>query len=461
MQRVVAYRLERTDLQDDPERRAAAFAAVVGELERWLDRKGADDSTSSRGTFTSLSNGAPGSFRWEREAANGVEFASVTLEEDADRGQRMQTSISVADYDGTVTVYSALSSGSGRSTVSLSSPLLPYCPKVIRGILKLTSEWRHGPTRIEGLREARGAEMGAVVADQIRLATRTLPIVLISEDDGELLLGGLDSSLTKDLAGLASVWRVDEYAAWELTKQLGPAWACYYGAIRIFWPHFQADQPPPLHRRWAPHQLLEGPDDRGAANRIRTRLRSLVFRAAATNVLRPTAIDEARRSCQAARMHDLRAKLKTAGGGEYAELAEQYAKHNDALREREQELLDEASQLREELAGLSTDLENARAQLEYAPRPERKSDGDDRGDGEPDDNTGPAEGEIRFYKKHYSDPKRDHMLRVADCGHDKWEGAHSADKAKKGIIKLEQRSEFQALWHCARCEGGGVWKVKW
>ena len=73
----------------------------------------------------------------------------------------------------------------------------------------------------------------------------------------------------------------------------------------------------------------------------------------------------------------------------------------------------------------------------------------------------PRPGEIRFYKKTYATPSHDVLVHYKDCKHNRWEGAHSADKAKKGIAKLEGRDNWQNIWHCAACTGGGVWKVRW
>ena len=71
-------------------------------------------------------------------------------------------------------------------------------------------------------------------------------------------------------------------------------------------------------------------------------------------------------------------------------------------------------------------------------------------------------GDERFYKKHYDAPMHDIMLRVGDCGHNSWENAHSADKARKGIARLEGgRNDWKTVQHCASCTGGGMWRVRW
>lgn len=54
------------------------------------------------------------------------------------------------------------------------------------------------------------------------------------------------------------------------------------------------------------------------------------------------------------------------------------------------------------------------------------------------------------------------MERVNDCGHNAWQGANSADKAKKGIAHFENdRKDWKTIQHCGTCQGGGMWRVKW
>ena len=86
-------------------------------------------------------------------------------------------------------------------------------------------------------------------------------------------------------------------------------------------------------------------------------------------------------------------------------------------------------------------------------------EGDPLADGR---NPPPKAGEIRFYKKRFSTQGHDIMRRVGDCGCNNWEGSHSADKARKGIAKLENnRDDWRTMQHCASCTGGGMWRVKW
>src|SRR5258706_583116 len=75
-------------------------------------------------------------------------------------------------------------------------------------------------------------------------------------------------------------------------------------------------------------------------------------------------------------------------------------------------------------------------------------------EGEGAEDSAPQSGEVRFYKKAYSRPTHDVMVRVQDCGCSNWQGAHAAEKARKGIAKLERdRMDWKMLQHCASCTG--------
>ena len=457
MQKVVAYRLERRDLDSD-----SARATVATELEaivqRWLDSKGASASVDDTGTFRSQSLGAPATFRWERAAVDQRSWQMVQLDEDQPGGRRFTTAVSITNTGSALLVYASLSSGTAASTVAPVEVGDPRCPRVVHEILKHSPHWRHGETLIEGFRPTNGADMGRVVAEAILSPARTLPIIVVTDDDdGELLLDGIDEKIAHEVSGLASVVRADQLAAWELTKVLGPSWSCYYGAVRLFWPHFRRDDRPRQHPRWRPDDIFAlSDDDREAARLLSGEIRGAVFRAAALNVQRPTEIEEIRSAHGRARIAESRARSNADGGADFEAIAESYADENDRLRVENTSLQDENSALKVQVA-------NAEA-VAAASAPRNKTAG---ADPEPEptpsepSESGPASGEIRYYKKTGRGGKFDRMVRVQGCNHDNWQGAHAADKARKGILSLEQSREWKAMWHCVECTGGGMWKVRW
>ncbi len=96
------------------------------------------------------------------------------------------------------------------------------------------------------------------IRDVILGAERNLPIIVLSRTAvGATAL--LPDRLQNRLAGLATVAVFEPEATWELTYQLGRHLACFDGAVRVYWPGCQPDDPPYRHRRWLfeQAQLLE------------------------------------------------------------------------------------------------------------------------------------------------------------------------------------------------------------
>jgi hypothetical protein len=123
--------------------------------------------------------------------------------------------------------------------------------------------------------------------------------------------------------------------------------------------------------------------------------------------------------------------------------------------------------LEEEVSRLSEQVrlgDSDRAALIYQLRSVGQATEVDGDEIEPDfseERAAPKSGEVRFYKKQYSAPTHDILIQVPDCGHNSWQAAAKAEKAKKGVAKLEGASEWRTLQHCSNCTGGGMWRVRW
>jgi hypothetical protein len=267
----------------------------------------------------------------------------------------------------------------------------------------------------------------------------------------------LDERLAYDLAGLANVVRVDEDASWALTDVLGPALCCYWGAVRLFWPHLGGNDRG-FHPLWTGERLRSsGQDAFATRERFRKQLRGLVFPAAALSIVRPREIDSIRDAAEGAAITAFRYKAKSLE--EFLSLADSYAADADKLREERTTLRARIEELEAQAVKLEADRLSLQAHLNaktlpVAPLPDEIA---------PDEveDARPSSGEVRFYKKIHATPTHDIMKRVQDCGCENWESAHAADKARKGIAKLEGRNDWNQMQHCASCTGGGMWKVRW
>jgi len=151
---------------------------------------------------------------------------------------------------------------------------------------------------------------------------------------------------------------------------------------------------------------------------------------------------------------------------DYAELADLYVTDNDQLRATNLELTNLIDELRLTVSKLESERTALLAHLQAAKGlPLQSLTGPDEITPEAELEIGEPEAiadEIRFYKKKFDTSDHDVMVRVNDCNHNKWQGAHAADKAKKGIAKLEKgRKDWKTIQHCATCKGGGMWRVRW
>jgi chromosome segregation ATPase len=182
-------------------------------------------------------------------------------------------------------------------------------------------------------------------------------------------------------------------------------------------------------------------------------------------VIRPREIDGIRDAADRRTITELRQHATSLE--EFVKLADSYAIENDQLRAERTDLRLQLESLETEVSKLEGVRQALTAHLRAANAPAEEDesplrDGIELGaDGEAAAAGAPARDEVRFYKKVYARPTHDVMVRVQDCGCNNWETAHAADKARKGISKLENRNEWKTMQHCASCTGGGMWKVRW
>lgn len=460
MQKVAAYRLERRDGLAWPESRKVEGETVRASIEAWLRTKGAVDS----GSYVA-EDGSDATFRVTHAEDGERSWTMYTLEEASRDGRRFSATLSVTVGARVVALYVTLEVGSASSQVN---PIEAdaRCPKVVRELLKTGGSWYHGESRLRSLTHVRGFDEGETLALEISHGERTIPYVVISMVDGTPVLPRLDEKLAYDLAGIANVVTVDEAATWALTDTLRKSLSCYAGAVRIYWPRLRLGDNPFRHHLWTASRLTSlEPNETEARDRFRRQLRRLIMRASAAGVVRPREIDEIRNAAARAEFAALKARARSLE--DFGALADSYSKDNDALREELLQKDAEIEALQNAVAKLESENEGLAFHLRQA-RPEAAHDvaaddvEPDLPEGEIAEPGAPDRGEERFYKKKYAARSHDVMVRVGNCGHNSWQGAAKADKAKKGIAKLEgNRDDWQSVQHCGRCTGGGMWRVVW
>lgn len=465
MQKIAAYLLERREGMEWPEARAEETGRLQAEVLGWLSSKGA--STLEPAGDYAPEDGSKGTFNIQSAADGDRTWWMLHLQEDTSEGRRFSVAVSITNGSDRVSVYVTLETGWTTARI-MPVPLDPRCPRVVRSLLRLPGRWYHGASTLGQRQPVFGFNEGEGLAFEIQHGDRTVPFVVISTDGINVALPELDSKLAHDLAGLANVVVIDEDAAWALTDVLGRPFSCYQGAVRLYWPHFSLDQDRFLHPLWTAERLRLTGDDQSVTQRVfRKQLRGLLFRAAALSVIRPREIEEIRDAAGRRAVAELRQRATSLA--EFEALADNYATDNDQLRLERRDLRIQVEQLEAQVAKLESDKQALRAHLDVltavsgsvgrAPETEAIPQGSGGDEGE----LGvPESGEIRFYKKVYSGPRHDVMVRVGDCGCNNWQSSHGADKARKGITKIENdRSGWTTMQHCGSCTGGGMWKVRW
>lgn len=453
MQTISAYLLERKGLS--PEERRGRVQKVHAGIDAWLVEKGVADPNQSSGAFASETPDGGGTFAREILVVDDDYVEVVTLKEKANADQLFITRISVVAKDDRVIVHTSVSAANIRTTI-VPRPTSARCPSVVRHLIRDHRDWsvNGAPIPSGRPREYVGAQGGEELCRIITSPKRKFPLILVSEDDEEFVWDGLDKKLAFDLVGLGYVSSIDADAGWEITKRLGRGHACYDGAVRLYWPNVAATAGHVVSTVWTAERMLEAPADANAEDMFREQLRKRVMSVSALAITEPAEVGEIQRA-------NARRKLKELQGNA-AEIDTVYALANslaDDLEDANRKLAEQDASI----SILTTRAENAEAQLAFARGVEPSDPEDANAPENADEDVAPKieDGQIIFYKKVDAAPHHDIMVRRGDCGHNSWKSAHAADKAWKGVEKVEGRGDWKSFQHCGRCKGGGMWKVTW
>lgn len=459
MQKVAAYILDRRDGMSERGARAAEATRLKSLVGEWLKSKGGSPSDMT-GTYRPEDN-SQGTYRIEHRADQSRDCWLLELDEVTSNGRRFTTTVAITAGAPAVSVYVSLEVGWTTSRIMPVSAD-PRCPRVVRSLIQASGHWYHGESRLHPCRIAAGFEDGESVVAEILDPSRAVPLVLVSEDgNGNLSLPELDSKLEYDLVGLANVVRLKEAATWALTDSLGPEWCCFGGSVRLFWPHYSRTDSRYRHPLWTAARLRSNVEaEMEIRERFRHQLRSILFRAASLSVIRPASIADIADAASRQAVEDLRQRATSLA--EYKELADSYAADNDKLRAERTALSAQVEQLRGQVAKLDQDCEALQAHLRAAKASTLDAEDLSPSEAVTEADPGPNTGDVRFYKKVHSKPAYDVMVRTTDCGCNRWQTSHGADKARKGVAKLENgRSDWKNMQHCGACTGGGMWRVRW
>lgn len=450
MQTLSTYLLESDAL--DEQQLQIRFDATCEAINSWLIDKGATDPAQGIGEFRSLTTDGDGRFNRDRVSAPSGLLEQTRLVERTRSGQTFTTRLAATAFNGKLSVYCSLAVENISSVVA-PVPNDPRCPAIVRTLLGHSPDWKLNGTPLgTSVSDVLYGDLGGKrLADEIRQVGRAIPIIVVSEVEGETLWPRLAEDLAYDLAALAHVVRIDEDATWTLTEELGKLHSCYRGAVRLYWPPRNgADSETYFNSTvWTASALISKDIDGKGLSRFRATLRRLLMSTASLSITPPRSIREIQEAEIRQRLETLRSRL--AEDSEELEIARLYISEN-------QDLKAQIEQLEAELARTAARAETAEHALSQLKSPDVTNDEQPSSD---DERSEPNPGDIRFYKKIHSKGAYDVLVEVDDCGHTSWQASNKADKARKGLERLTSRNDWKNLQHCGSCTGGGMWKVRW
>lgn len=425
---------------------------AVRAMDEWLSEKGAENPALPKGIFISLTPEGGGSFtRTQLEGAHSS-LMEFHLEELSKGGQIFVTTVSVVRSDSKVIIYIT------QLIRNVSIRIAPIvtdarCPRILRRLLEIVPDWEFNgeklpaPVPMDCLEETAGLELAKFIV----APSRALPILVISQNEGEPVWSKISEQLAYDLAGLAYVVSINEVAAWSLTDALGKINSCYMGAIRLYWPNTESTKDVQVRGTvWTASTLLSNDHDGKGALRFRSTVRRIVMSAAAIAIEPPVEIKNIHSYVGRTQLREL--EQKAAADSQELKIAQLFFSENEQLRTQVEEL-------QKEVRNWSSRAQVAEYALTSTSKTQAANDDDIQLSDEID--TPPEPGDTRFYKKTHSTPNHDVFVPVTDCGHSSWQDASKAEKAKKGLIKLLGKESWKSVVHCGTCKGGGVWRVRW
>jgi hypothetical protein len=329
-------------------------------LDKW---SGSKFDKKDDGSVVIRQSGSPAVFERSSDEIDGKRRDTFTILEPVDGGD-LQTDIDVLVDVRRTAFRCRISLASDSGIIPTGVSLRP--PRFVREIVGLGMPWTIGVDgeRVFAQHFAVDVEEVPQLEELMFAPQRRLPIVMVSELDGETLAGDVQERIGQDLCGLAHTVRLSHEAAWELTRSRGREWSCYNGAIRLFWPLRSNSHDYRAHPLWTHDNLMR----MGTTVQARDRLRGIIggrILEASTFV----ADDIAFHDFEVAKLRRAADQVRAVamGDGDMKALADAYAEENDALRARVDAQDKEIATLQGNIEALTIALRSASSADEAEP----------------------------------------------------------------------------------------------
>lgn len=440
MQRLGAYSFYAKLNEEELNKR---FLEIKIKIKQWLLDKGVENTDKRNGEFKSKTGDGIGNYYIEAFDNLKGKIFEANLREKTNNNKIFYTKISLVQNEEKIIVYSSLAVSSDDNVISPFS-IYPKCPLIIRDIIGLYSDWYFSEDNLINTEKKLIDEKIDVleICQKIKSPNRGLPIILVSVDEDELIWPNLAEDIAKDLVGIASVYAITSEASWDLTDELGKKNSCYLGATKIYWPLFKGDNSINT-KTWTSGFFDEINKNGNGLKKFLSIIRNLVMSTAALTIGSPKSLNDIRR-------FELHEQIKNLEKNVLENKLNEFAEENSELNTQCNSLHTENAALRLKIAQLEDEI----YELKYESKEKKENDDIE--------NKEISKGDIIFYKKIGNRGGGvDTLVRFKDCPHNNWKPAHSGDQAEKGIAKLEGRNDWQSIWHCPSCTGGGRWKIIW
>ena len=321
MRTVAAYSL--TQVHSSWEQILEGFNGCRSKAEDWLRWKGVEDVGMGQ-REVQYTDGRLAQFTGEYVENNSGTLASFVLYEPIDGGQ-FETQLDIAASSEGLVFFCQLRTESNEPAL-VPMPFEVRCPNVVREFVR-TEGWTSGSSLASGNHiSCIGREQGEQVIADIWDPGRGLPVVVVSQLEGNTLSANISQDLAYDLAGLAVVVEIDDETSWLLSETKGRDWSCYGGAVRLYWPFQGIPDDPYRHPLWTKTRLhWGGVDSFIAAKRVHRRLHRWVF-GQSTFQPQPRVIGRVREQY----LTEQRSRASEAD--DYSDLAHSYATENQRLK---------------------------------------------------------------------------------------------------------------------------------
>ncbi|MEJ1961804.1 MAG: hypothetical protein WDO56_09745 [Gammaproteobacteria bacterium] len=323
-----------TSLLRSNEARDTELQRLLDVLQEWLEGKGLTSFGVDHESFK-LKGGDTAQYAKRILDADDSHGVEVTLDQ-ISRTSRFHSRLCLGTRDNRLHVFVELSAGAPDYTVA---PLTVdvRSPRVLHALLAART-WTAGATPIPVKPiEWHGAEGAKRFAALVRHPERNLPIIAVSRYQGQTLTPEFARELLTDLVGLTLIVDLDDLASRGVTQLLGREWACYGGAVRIYWPFKGPSVSAYKHPLWTRERLIANAGSTTeAATRIRTQLRRRMFALSTFTVDEPADLRHLRENANRAQFERMR-KIAEEKGDQGA-LAEEYFNRCVELEARVQKL---------------------------------------------------------------------------------------------------------------------------